>query len=142
MTEKVLLSISGLQSDIDGNEAVEMIAPASYRLESSTHILTFDEPADSESMSAGVNKYNIMLSEKKVEIIKTGHDNTHMIFETGKCNRTLYETEYGGLDMGLYTRSIKIQEAAEQITATLLYSLDIDYCHLSERSVCISIRAL
>lgn len=46
------------------------------------------------------NKVRIM-DDRKVEIIKSGITNTHMVFEKDKINMTQYETPYGEMMIGV-----------------------------------------
>ena len=111
MTKDVLLSISGLHQDVTGieaqgdepgNEPIEVIAPANYYEKNGKHYVIYDELV--EGIPGTIkNKVRIM-DDRKVEIIKSGITNTHMVFEKDKINMTQYETPYGDDDRGLYKR--------------------------------------
>lgn len=112
MTKDVLLSISGLHQDVTGieaqgdepgNEPIEVIAPANYYEKNGKHYVIYDELV--EGIPGTIkNKVRIM-DDRKVEIIKSGITNTHMVFEKDKINMTQYETPYGEMMIGgLYKR--------------------------------------
>ena len=98
MTKDVLLSISGLHQDVTGieaqgdepgNEPIEVIAPANYYEKNGKHYVIYDELV--EGIPGTIkNKVRIM-DDRKVEIIKSGITNTHMVFEKDKINMTQYE---------------------------------------------------
>ena len=91
MTKDVLVSISGLQSEISGDESeenapLEVVTPASYFLKNGKHYVLFDEFVEG---TPGVTKNKIKISGNDcVEIIKTGITNAHMVFERKKKNVT------------------------------------------------------
>ena len=43
--------------------------------------------------------------DEVLEIIKTGSTNSHMIFEEGKSNLTIYDTPYGQFHLDMHTRT-------------------------------------
>ena len=63
------------------------------------------------------NKVRIM-DDRKVEIIKSGITNTHMVFEKDKINMTQYETPYGEMMIGVFTKDIRFEEQDEKIHGT------------------------
>ena len=88
MTKDVLLSISGLHYEVSGyaddcengedNEPIEMITPAAYYLKNGKHYVLYDEVVEGVP---GVVKNKVRITgEEKLEIIKSGRTNTHMIF--------------------------------------------------------------
>ena len=96
MTKDVLLSISGLHYDVAGvteedeNEPIEVITPAAYYFKNGKHYVIYDEVVEG---MPGTIKNKIRIAEDgKLEIMKSGLANTHMIFEKGKINMTEYET--------------------------------------------------
>ena len=104
MTKDVLLSISGLHYDVAGvteedeNEPIEVITPAAYYFKNGKHYVIYDEVVEG---MPGTIKNKIRIAEDgKLEIMKSGLANTHMVFEKGKINMTEYETPYGELLVG------------------------------------------
>ena len=138
MTKDVLLSISGLHQDVTGieaqgdepgNEPIEVIAPAIY-----------DELV--EGIPGTIkNKVRIM-DDRKVEIIKSGITNTHMVFEKDKINMTQYETPYGEMMIGVFTKDIRFEEQDEKITVHVNYALDINGDPVADCNIDIKITAL
>ena len=138
MTKDVLLSISGLHQDVTGieaqgdepgNEPIEVIAPANY------YELVEGIPGTIK------NKVRIM-DDRKVEIIKSGITNTHMVFEKDKINMTQYETPYGEMMIGVFTKDIRFEEQDEKITVHVNYALDINGDPVADCNIDIKITAL
>jgi len=123
MTKDVLLSISGLHQDVTGIEAqgdepgsepIEVIVPASYYEKNGKHYVIYDELV--EGIPGTIKNKVRILDDQKVEIIKSGITNTHMVFEKDKINMTQYETPYGEMMIGVFTKDIQFEEQDEKIT--------------------------
>lgn len=136
MKKDVLVSISGLQYEIDKDEAVEIISPGTYYQRGSKHYVLYEELLED---TADITKCTLEMSDHKIDIIKRGANNVHMVFEQGKKNTTLYGTPYGDLLVGVYTTMIQVTEEEERITADVEYSLDINYAHVSDCQIQIKI---
>jgi uncharacterized beta-barrel protein YwiB (DUF1934 family) len=136
MKKDVLVSISGLQYEMDKDEAVEVISVGEYYNRNGKHYIIYEEII--EDMD-GVSKCTIKLSEKQIDIIKKGANNVHMIFEEGKKNTTYYNTPYGDLQVGIYTTLIRVSEEEDKIVADIEYGLDINYAHVSDCQIKIKI---
>ena len=139
MTKDVLLSISGLHQDVTGieaqgdepgNEPIEVIAPANYYEKNGKHYVIYDELV--EGIPGTIkNKVRIM-DDRKVEIIKSGITNTHMVFET----------PYGEMMIGVFTKDIRFEEQDEKITVHVNYALDINGDPVADCNIDIKITAL
>ena len=136
MTKDVLLSISGLHQDVTGIEAqgdepgsepIEVIVPASYYEKNGKHYVIYDELV--EGIPGTIKNKVRILDDQKVEIIKSGITNTHMVFEKDKINMTQYETPYGEMMIGVFTKDIQFEEQDEKIT------VHVNYAH-QRRSCC------
>lgn len=140
MTKKVLLTISGLhvmeamEEDAEGNEPIEVITPASYYLKNGKHYILYDEVTEG---SAGITKNKIKITgNESLEIIKSGASSSHMIFEKNRMNATHYETPYGEIQVGVFTKSMRVEESEDFIGVEVEYGLDVNSepvadCHIS-----------
>lgn len=129
MKKNVLVSISGLQYEIDKDEAVEVISAGDYYFRNGKHYVLYEESLEDIE---GTSKCTIKIAEKQIDIIKNGANNVHMVFEENKKNSTLYNTPYGDLQVGIYTTLIKVTEEEDRIVVDIEYSLDINYAHVSD----------
>ncbi len=99
----------------------KVIAPANYYEKNGKHYVIYDELV--EGIPGTIkNKVRIM-DDRKVEIIKSGITNTHMVFEKDKINMTQYETPYGEMMIGVFTKDIRFEEQDEKITVHVNYAL-------------------
>ncbi len=140
MTKKVLLAISGLHiMDMAGDEPeesepIEVITPASYYLKNGKHYILYDEVIEGSSQITK-NKIKITGNEA-LEIIKSGATSSHMIFEKNRMNATRYETPYGEIQVGVFTKSMNVEESEDFIGVEVEYGLDVNSepvadCHIS-----------
>ena len=150
MTKDVLLSISGLHYKVSGNaddyedneenEPIEMITPAAYYLKNGKHYVLYDELVEGVP---GVIKNKVRITgEEKLEIIKSGLTNTHMIFEKDKIHMTEYETPYGELMMGVHTKEMRVDVQESLIEVRVNYALDINSEPVADCNISLNIKAL
>ncbi|MBE5961038.1 MAG: DUF1934 domain-containing protein [Lachnospiraceae bacterium] len=131
MTKEVLVSISGLQFELDEKEteAIEVICPGEYYFRNGKHYIIYEELIEEEGIHA-VTKCTLKITDKQVDLVKKGTSNVHMVFELGKNHMTYYNTPFGDLMMGITTTDISLTKEGEDFTtllADLSYALDINY---------------
>ena len=146
MTKDVLLSISGLHYDVAGvteedeNEPIEVITPAAYYFKNGKHYVIYDEVVEG---MPGTIKNNIRIAEDgKLEIMKSGLANTHMVFEKGKINMTEYETPYGELLVGIHTKEMTVKSKEKIIDVHVNYELDVNGEMVADCNIEMNIKAL
>jgi len=136
MKKDVLVSISGLQYEIDKDEAVEVISSGEYYNRNGKHYILYEELLEGIE---GTTSCTMKISDKQLDIIKRGANNVHMIFEENQKNMTFYHTPFGDLQVGIYTTLIKVTEEENMITADIEYGLDINYAHVSDCQIKVKI---
>ena len=136
MKKDVLVSISGLQYEIDKDEAVEVISVGEYYNRNGKHYILYEEILEDIE---GSTNCTIKISDQQIDIIKKGSSNVHMVFEENKKNMTYYHTPYGDLQVGIYTTMIKVTEEEDKVIADVEYGLDINYAHVSDCQIRIKI---
>ncbi|MGN0331962.1 MAG: DUF1934 domain-containing protein [Lachnospiraceae bacterium] len=146
MTKEVLLTISGLHYDTypgeekqDENEPIEVITPATYYLKNGKHYVVYDEVVEG---MPGTIKNMIRISEDGLlEISKSGLTSTRMVFERDRINMTPYETPYGELMVGVYTKKMQVDVSEENIDVKVSYALDINSEKVADCNIRMNIRA-
>lgn len=143
MTKEVILTISGLHyammEEEGESEPIEVITPASYYLKNGKHYVIYDEIV--EGFPGTIKNKIRMTGENVLEIMKSGIADTHMIFEKGKIHVSGYETPYGELMIGIFTRELLLKEEENRITVTVDYELDINGEKASDCEIHIEIKA-
>ena len=139
MTKDVKVSVSGVQFEIEPDEAVELITFGDYYNKNGKHYILYDEI----DMEEGENiKNRIKIDNGKIEVVKTGTTNGQLIFEQGKTHMTYYDTMMGSILMGVNTSSIQMIEDEDHIRAKVRYSLEMNYDHISECEITIDVRSV
>lgn len=141
MTKEVLINISGLQVDVNEmenhDEPIETINAGNYFFKNGKHYLLFEEVSEG---IPGVTKTQIKINgEESLEVLKRGISNAHMIFDTKRKHRSYYETPYGQLNLGIFTRKIEVDEKEENINIKVEYALDVNYEPLAECTIRINV---
>lgn len=129
MKKDVLVSISGLQYEIDKDEPIEVISIGQYYNKNGKHYICYEEIL--EDME-GITSCTVKAANDQIDIIKRGSNNVHMVFETGKKNSTFYNTPYGDLQIGIYTTKIQLEEEEDKLSLLIHYSLDINYSFVAD----------
>lgn len=141
MTKDVLISISGLHFDTTDRSAegepVEIITPASYYLKNGKHYVIYDEVI--EGVSGTIKNTVKITGDSMFEIRKSGIANTHMVFERGKMNMTTYDTPFGEMMLGIFTRDIQTRIEEEEIGIHISYSLDVNNDPLADCEIKVKI---
>ena len=145
MTKEVLLTISGLHydafaDDIDeDNEPIEVITPASYYLKNGKHYIIYDEVVEG---FLGTIKNTIKITgDSKLEMKKSGISNTHLVFEKDRINVTQYDTPYGEMTVGVYTKDMKVDVKESIINVSVTYALDVNSEKVADCNITMSIKA-
>jgi len=138
MTKDVILSISGVQFDVGDGEPMEVITGAGYYFKNGRHFVTYEEtvPETGEAV-----KNLIRIEEDRVDVIRRGPQNVHMVFEKDRKNVSCYNTPFGSLFIGIHTLSMNYREDPMNISAKIGYSLDINDAHVSDCSISLNIRS-
>lgn len=137
MTKDILVSVTGIQFEIDEEEVIEVITSGNYYYKNGKHYILYEEQDEQQK----VTKNRIKIETSRVEMKKNGAITTNMIFEEGKENITYYNTGFGTLLVQVKTSSITFLEQEDFIYVKILYSMDVNYAHVSDCRVEIKVRA-
>lgn len=143
MTKEVLVSISGVQTDIEApvnelEEPIEVFSPGTYYLKDGKHYIFYEEAMEG---MAGVIKTQIRWQNAdKLEVIKKGVLNVHMIFEKHVTHDCLYQTPLGQMEMGIRTSSLKLEETEENIDIQAEYVLHVDFEPVADCMIKINVK--
>lgn len=137
MTKDVIVSIAGLQIEVleeEGvkNEPIEVVTPAQYFFKNGKHYILYDEVTEG---IPGNTKNKIKITDKTVEIMKSGVTNAHMVFEKNKKNLTYYETPYGQILVTVNTTELAIREKEDELDIVIDYELDINHEPLADCNI-------
>ena len=132
-----MISISGAQFSEGDQEDVELITTGDYFLKNGKHYIIYDEI---EEDGQDVIRNTIKVLPDSIDIIKKGNVSAHMVFERNKKNLACYMTPFGELMVGIDTSDIRVEEEEQLLRVNVDYSLDINYEHVSDCSITVSVR--
>jgi uncharacterized beta-barrel protein YwiB (DUF1934 family) len=138
MTDKVIVTVSGTQMDLGEDAATELIIPASYYLKNGKHFVIYDEP---DSDNGGQTNNLIKIAENRVDVIRRGEGNVHMVFEKGKQHVSTYHTPVGDMLADIYTEDVRIRQTgiSEMLEAYIDYTLHLNDIFVSKCQVRIKV---
>lgn len=139
MTKEVIISISGLQFEMDEDEAIEVISRGEYYFRNGKHFLIYEEVSEIDNT---ISRCVMKLSEKGAELTKKGSNNVHMVFEEDETNITYYNTPFGEIILGITTHGIHLKSNQNELSLKLNYSLDMNYQHVSECELKVEVQSL
>ena len=143
MTKEVLISILGIQTEINGDmedqdEPIEVFSPGTYYLKDGKHYMFYEEAMEG---MAGVIKTQIRLKGKEtLEVIKKGPLNSHMIFEKNVTHECFYQTPLGELELGIFTTDLNVVESENNISIQAEYTLNVDLEPVAECMIKITVK--
>lgn len=138
MTKDVIVSISGLQMDVDSESPLEVITMGNYYYKNGKHYVLFDETVGDAGEQT---KNTIKIAPDRVDVIKKGDNSVHMVFEPDKKNMTYYNTPFGSMLVGINTLGITHEEDELNINTKIEYALEVNYAHMSDCSIAINIKS-
>lgn len=144
MTRDVLVTISGLQTDVvpreeTDDEPIEVVTAANYFYKNGKHYLIYEEVTEG---FPGVTKNKIKVANTEtVEILKSGNVNTHMLFQKGKDSMTYYDTPYGKMLVGIHTTDVQVEETENFIRILIMYGLDVNHEPLADCEIRITVQS-
>ena len=136
MKKNVVITVRGLQSEVNADEAIEVISAGMYLRKSDTHYLSYEE-ADEEG---NITKNRIKIKPDSIEMTKQGSIVTQMIFTLGEKQYACYNTPFGDMTLGITTKKIGVEEEEGTLQARLLYGLEVNGVHLSECELNIDVK--
>ncbi len=137
MTKEVLVSVAGLQLDIDSDNVIEVISQGKYYFKNNKHYIIYKE--FDENIPNNVTKNTIKISPSHIDISKRGVNSVNMIFEEGKETMSYYETPFGSLLIGINTSKISVDTSDNNIEAKINYILSVNYTQVSECDITIKV---
>ena len=97
MTKDILVRVRGVQTIGEEEDTVEMITPGTYYVKNGKQYLIYDESLD----ETGTPTHNtVKVMENRIEVMKRGLVESHMIFEAGRRTTANYRNADGTVPDG------------------------------------------
>ena len=123
LTKDILVRVRGVQTIGEEEDTVEMITPGTYYVKNGKQYLIYDESLD----ETGTPTHNtVKVMENRIEVMKRGLVESHMIFEPGRRTTANYRTPMGLFLMGITTSLLEVEEDEESILLRIKYSMEMN----------------
>lgn len=143
MNNNVLVTVRGLQHEIDDKEGIQTKQTGNYRMVAGKHVISYKEYFRDENTGEDATISNLLkISNDTVTLTKRGATNTEMTFKEGKTHTGFYETPFGSMQMRLDTTRVDINEDNDKIEISIDYGLDMNYSHVSDCTINMVIESL
>lgn len=138
MTKEVMLTIKGVQK-YPGEEPLETVTqvPAEYFERGQSQYVMFEE--SQEGFTENV-KSMLKIKNNCVELTKKGLIQSHMTFEPGSLYISEYKTPFGGMQMGVRTKDLRILKVEDRIQIYIKYLLEAEEQVMADCSIQITIK--
>ncbi len=137
MTKDVLVTISGMQNDIE-DTPIELVTVGTYYLKNGKHYVLFEEQVEDGD---AVTKNTVKFYDGHFEIVKRGGANSFLVFENGKKTSSIYNTLVGPLQIDTVTSALEMEESQDLIRVYVKYSLNMNQTFISECEVHFTVQA-
>jgi uncharacterized beta-barrel protein YwiB (DUF1934 family) len=152
VTKDVLISIRGLQlagsevenvSNDEELDKIETICTGEYYCRNDAHFILYDEiVGDTAAGTASETVKNVLkLRGKEFTLTKKGIMNVQMVFSQGEKTMTEYRTPYGGILIGLDTKSVEYKEEADSFHIHINYGLEANYQFVADCNIKIDVKS-
>lgn len=136
MTENVILTVKGHQTDLGEDATTELIAGASYYNRKGKHYILYDEIDPDTGEQTG---NTIKIAEDRVDVIRRGAGKVHMVFEKEKQISSQYHTPAGVIQMEIFTSRLRTKQDEDALETEIVYDLHMNDVFISECRVVIKI---
>lgn len=137
MTKEVLITVSGVQIDIE-DTPIELVTTGTYYLKNGKHYVLYEEQAEEQD---SITKNTVKFYDGHFEMTKKGSTNSFLLFDKGQKSSSVYNTPFGPLQIDVMTKELIISEADDEITIFVKYTLDINRSFVSECEVHFKVQA-
>lgn len=137
MTKDVLITISGMQFDIE-EKPIELVTVGTYYRKNGKHYVLYEEQTEDNGQ---VTKNIVKFYDGHFEMTKKGGNNSFLLFDREKKTSTIYQTVAGPIQIDAVTRDLSIEETEDELLVNVKYALDINYNFISECEVNFKVQA-
>ena len=120
----------------DDEEAIEIINVGSYSIVNGKEYIKYEEVYEGQKQKC---TSLIRISDGSVEITKKGAVTAHLSFVPGQKTMTFYETPYGNIYLGVFSRDVDIEREQDSLKINIDYALELNYEQVSDCRVSIEI---
>jgi len=140
MKKDVIISIKGIQS-YDGTEpdGVELVTQGTLSDRPDGYVIAY---AECELTGLEGTQTTLEIGPERVTLLRTGQLCSQMVFERGRVHRSLYETPYGSMEIGIRTRQLRCTMGERGGELEVAYSVEVNHSMAGENVFQINVREM
>ena len=123
MSKNVIVTVTGNQGYENDQDVIELVTYGQYQKDGNDFTVTYDE---SEMTGMEGTKTTLVINDSMVKLVRTGQNNSQMIFEKGQNHMGYYETPYGSFTVGVFSNHMNVDVNESGGEVKIDYSLSID----------------
>ena len=137
--DNFLITINGFQQTVGDteNENIELTTAGEFEYENELYYIDYDE---SEATGLDGCHTNIEIGMDYVSLQRTGAITTDMLYIEGKKTYSMYNTPFGQMMVGIYTKKLNIDVDDKGGNISIEYSLDLNDKPCGNNNLKINIR--
>jgi len=138
MNSEVIVSIRGMQ--FGGEDASESIATeydGRYYEKDGHKYIMYQEKIDGTETDT---KCLIKVAFNEVNVTKRGAVNVEMPFKVGRKQLTNYDTQFGGITLGIKTKNISCHETETSLSLDIDYVMEMNYEYVADCHIIINVK--
>lgn len=123
--DEFLITINGFQQTVGDTDSdnVELITTGEFEFENGLYYIDYEE---SEATGLDGCHTNIEIGMDYVSLQRTGAITTDMLYIEGKKTYSMYNTPFGQMMVGIYTKKLDIDMDEKGGNISIEYSLDLN----------------
>ena len=123
--EEFVITINGYQQTVgdNSNENIELITRGEFEYENSLFYIDYDE---SEATGLDGCHTNIEIGADYLSLSRTGNITTDMLYIQGRKTYSMYNTPFGQMMVGIYTKRLDIDIDEKGGDINIEYSIDLN----------------
>lgn len=123
MKKYVIISLKGSQSDGLEQDEIELVTEGVYYQKGSSHFVTYDE---TEVTGLEGTTTTLEIENNKVTLLRSGQNNSQLIFERGQRHLCCYETPFGSFTIGITSNKVDIDLTEDGGVIAAQYQIEIN----------------
>lgn len=132
----VIINIKSTQVSDDNEDTIEFVTDGRMFEKDGKSLLSYDE---GEMLGVPGVTTHVRIEDKKVVIQRSGGLNSRLVVEKEKRNLCCYETEHGGIMLGVFGEVIR-NNIKDDGSLLVRYTLDVNCEFLSRNEIELKIR--
>ncbi|NLB80731.1 MAG: DUF1934 domain-containing protein [Clostridiaceae bacterium] len=123
MKQDIIISLKGSQDDDNKQDEIELITQGTYYSEGESHIITYDE---TEVTGFEGTTTTLKIEDNRVTLLRSGQNNSQLIFEKGQRHLCSYETPFGAFTIGIMSKNLDIDLSEDSGVISAQYQIELN----------------